>query len=136
VDDEENIRIMLRRALDHNGYHCLLASDGAEALNLYSENRELIHAVVTDLAMPFMDGPELIAALRRLNPRLKILTISGQLLVSEDGAVPTFQTGAFLAKPFTAGAFLKTLHELLCGTSAAVTTLARLAPAPRPLAAH
>jgi hypothetical protein len=131
VDDEENIRIMLRRALDHNGYRALLASDGAEALTLYSQNHDQVRAVVTDLAMPFMDGPDLVAALRQLNPQLKILTISGQLLVSEDGAMPPFQTEAFLSKPFTAGAFLKTLHELLCGTPAPAVRPARLAPAPR-----
>jgi PAS domain S-box-containing protein len=136
VDDEENIRIMLRRALDHHGYRCLLASDGPEALTLYSENHGLIQAVVTDLAMPFMDGPDLIAALRQLNPHLKILAISGQLLVAEDETMPPFQTGAFLAKPFTADAFLKTLHELLCGTSATVAAPASLASAPHPLAAH
>ena len=115
VDDEESIRIMLRRSLAHNGYRVLLAGDGTEALALYGKNQNQVHAVVTDLLMPFMDGFSLIRALHKLNPQVKILTISGQLVGSEVEGTPPLGPQALLSKPFGAGAFLKALHELLHG---------------------
>ena len=115
VDDEESIRIMLRRSLAHNGYRVLLAGDGTEALALYAQNQNQVHAVVTDLLMPFMDGSSLIRALHKLNPQVKILAISGQLVGSEVAGTPPLVAQALLSKPFGTGAFLKAMKELLHG---------------------
>jgi PAS domain S-box-containing protein len=114
VDDEPNVRITLRRILEHNGYRTLVASDGNEALAVYEANRDRVQAVVTDTMMPFMDGPRLVRALRGINPQLRILTMTGRLSASDFGGAP-LETPAFLSKPFMAGALLKALDELLHG---------------------
>jgi CheY-like chemotaxis protein len=117
VDDEEAIRKIARRMLERSGYRVLLASEGAEAVTLYAAQREEIALVVTDMAMPVMDGPALIRALIALNPEVRIIGASG--LTSDGGVERAFTAGIrqFLPKPYTAEALLTTIHQALAGTS-------------------
>ena len=73
VDDEESIREITRGTLETFGYTVLTASDGTEALALYADKKNEIAVVLTDMVMPFMDGPATIRALQRMNPRFESL---------------------------------------------------------------
>ena len=91
----------------------LLAGNGAEAVALYAQRGEEISLVLTDMAMPVMDGPATIAAIRSLNPRVKVVGSSG---LSMEGGVSRFGgTGLkyFVPKPYTAETMLQTLSEAL-----------------------
>ena len=57
VDDEDSIREITRSTLETFGYTVLTASDGTEALALYADKKNEIAVVLTDMVMPFMDGP-------------------------------------------------------------------------------
>ncbi len=109
VDDEKNIRQAAIATLEKYGYQTLTAADGAEALKIYAQNAEKIALVLTDMAMPVMDGAALISALRRINPNLKIISASGLML--EHAA--EIKADAFLTKPYTAETLLNTLANLL-----------------------
>ncbi|HKS28706.1 MAG TPA: PAS domain S-box protein [Pyrinomonadaceae bacterium] len=113
VDDEESIREITRGTLETFGYRVLVAGDGTEAVALYAENKDDIDIVLTDMMMPFMDGPATIRALQRLNPRVKIIAASG--LAAQDKAAEAQSVGVktFLPKPYTAEKLLTTLAELL-----------------------
>jgi CheY-like chemotaxis protein len=113
VDDEESIREITRGTLETFGYRVVVASDGTEAVALYAEHKEEIAIVLTDMMMPFMDGPATIRALQRLNPKVKIIAASG--LAASDKAAQAQGVGVktFLPKPYTAEKLLKTLAELL-----------------------
>jgi CheY-like chemotaxis protein len=75
VDDEDSLRRLLRRALETAGHEVVEAADGRQALRLHrSHPAEL---VVTDILMPEQDGIEVIMALRREAPALKIIAMSG-----------------------------------------------------------
>jgi PAS domain S-box-containing protein len=113
VDDEEAIRQITKGTLETFGYRVLVASDGTEAVALYAENKDEIKVVLTDMMMPFMDGPATIRALRRLNPRVKIIAASG--LAASEKSIEALEAGVkiFLPKPFTAEKLLKALAELL-----------------------
>lgn len=113
VDDEDAIRKVGKRLLQRYGYRVLLAAEGAEALRLYAEHRADVALVITDMAMPVMGGPELIAALVALNPRVCIVGCSG--LSSEGGETLDHASGlrSFLAKPYTIESMLTTIHEVL-----------------------
>ncbi len=65
VDDEESIREITRGTLETFGYTVLTASDGTEALALYADKKNEIAVVLTDMVMPFMDGPATIRVLRK-----------------------------------------------------------------------
>jgi PAS domain S-box-containing protein len=116
VDDEESIRQITKGTLETFNYCVLLASDGTEAVALYAQHRDEIAAVITDMMMPFMDGPAAIRALRKMNPQVKIIAASG--LGATDKAAEAASVGVhiFLPKPYTAEKLLKTLAELLRNT--------------------
>ncbi|HEV2799759.1 MAG TPA: ATP-binding protein, partial [Pyrinomonadaceae bacterium] len=113
VDDEESIRQITRGTLETFNYRVVTASDGTEAVALYAQHRDEIAAVITDMMMPFMDGPATIRALRKMNPQVKIIAASG--LGGSDKAAEAAGVGVhiFLPKPYTAETLLKTLAELL-----------------------
>ncbi|MEX2607883.1 MAG: ATP-binding protein [Kiritimatiellia bacterium] len=113
VDDEEGIRLIAQKTLERFGYRVLLAANGAEALDVYAQNGEEIAIVLTDMSMPVMDGAATLAALRKLNPRIKAIASSG-LSSNEDS---TSVSGAgfthFIAKPYRADALLTLLAKAL-----------------------
>ena len=102
VDDEAAIREVARRILTRFGYRTLLAENGAEALALYSIHRNEIAVVVTDMTMPVMDGRATIAALRALNPDVRVVASSG---LDDDGG-PDHGTQHFVSKPYTSSTLL------------------------------
>ena len=115
VDDEESIREITRGTLETFGYTVLTASDGTEALALYADKKNEIAAVLTDMVMPFMDGPATIRALQRMNPKVRIIAASGLGTGLHAGEGTLEGVSVFLNKPYTAEKLLKTLAEVLRG---------------------
>jgi CheY-like chemotaxis protein len=113
VDDELAIREVTKATLEAFNYRVLTASDGTEALAIYAQHGAEIKAVLTDMMMPFLDGPATIRALQKLNPNIKIIASSG--LADNGKAVEAADLGIrhFLAKPYTADRLLKLLAEML-----------------------
>jgi PAS domain S-box-containing protein len=113
VDDEASILTITRQTLLAFGYHVLTATDGAEAVGVYAERKNEIAVVLTDMAMPIMDGAATIRALTKMNPKLKIIAASG--LHANDDIANASGVGIkhFLTKPYTAGLLLKTLRAIL-----------------------
>lgn len=101
VDDETSILNITRQTLEVFGYKVMVATDGAQAIGRYAPRQAEVSLVLTDMAMPIMDGPALIAALNRINPDVRIIAASG--LNTEAKSSLRIQTGVkhFLAKPFS-----------------------------------
>jgi len=113
VDDEPQIRDMIRRILTAFGYRALLARDGAEAVALYARSAGEISVVVLDMMMPFMDGIATAKALKRLNPSVRLIGSSG--LPEKQKLAEIRETGflSFLPKPYTADQLLQALAGAL-----------------------
>jgi two-component system cell cycle sensor histidine kinase/response regulator CckA len=109
VDDEENIREATKSTLEKFGYKVRTATDGTDALALYVQSGTEIAVVLTDMAMPFMDGAATIRALRKMNPTLPIIAASGL----PPAEINSLNINAFLSKPYTAEKLLNTLAEVL-----------------------
>lgn len=75
VDDDVQFAEMMQKALASFGYEPILAATGKQALQHYDP--QTVELVITDLLMPDMEGVELIMALRRRNPKVKFIAISG-----------------------------------------------------------
>jgi PAS domain S-box-containing protein len=117
VDDERHIREMTYTMLTRNRYRVILAADGGEAAMVFAQRAAEIRLVITDLQMPNLDGATLGRALRRINPAIRLLVISG---MSPGGGIRSDQppeefADAFLHKPFKPETFLAKVHELLRG---------------------
>jgi PAS domain S-box-containing protein len=113
VDDEDAIRQITSRTLETFGYKVLTASDGTEAVALYAERRNEIAVVLTDMLMPFMDGPATIRALQKMNPEVKIIAASGLSTGHKAGESSLEGVKILLSKPYTAETLLKALAETL-----------------------
>jgi PAS domain S-box-containing protein len=113
VDDEAAIRAVACRMLERFGYRVMTAINGADAVEVYARHREEIAVVLTDMAMPIMDGPALILALRGSNPEVRIIGSSG--LASDAGVAVADLGGAvsFVRKPYSAEALLRTIKSVL-----------------------
>jgi DNA-binding NtrC family response regulator len=98
VDDEPNMRKVLRALLEHDGYDAHLAEDGAAALKLLAEHH--IDIVITDLRMPGVDGMELLRRIAGEHTEIPVIMITAHGTV--DTAVEAIKMGAFdyITKPF------------------------------------
>jgi PAS domain S-box-containing protein len=113
VDDEASIREIAKETLESCGYRAVVAGDGAEAVAVFLSAQKDIGAVLTDMRMPFMDGLATIRALRKIDPRVRVIAASG---LDQDGAAASVGAGdiqAFLHKPYTAEELLATLKQVL-----------------------
>lgn len=112
VDDVTSIRGLAETILTRQGYRVLLAADGTDALEKFIRTPG-IAVVVTDLDMPGLAGSALAGIVRRLNPAVKILAMSGLDAAPTDPFQPRQFADAFLLKPFTAEQILTLTHHLL-----------------------
>jgi two-component system, cell cycle sensor histidine kinase and response regulator CckA len=115
VDDEENIRLITQRTLEKYGYQTVLAGDGTEGIALYAQRGEEIKVVLTDIAMPYLDGAAMIRALRKMSPTLPIIAASGLTSDEQTAELQTLNVNAFLSKPYTAEKLLTLLAQILAG---------------------
>ncbi len=115
VDDEESVRVTARNILERYGYRVLLASEGSEAVMVFAQHSKEIHAVLTDLVMPLMDGASLIRALRKASPMLKIIAITGATDTGQATAARRLGLQALLQKPFSAPVLLQAVRAVLDG---------------------
>ena len=116
VEDDDAVRVTLRRSLEAAGHEVEDAPNGEVALAAY--RRRASDVVVTDLVMPEKNGLEMIMELRRLDPAVKIIAMSGGGRTLGPGqlyleSAKLFGALRVLSKPFTSAALLKALSEVL-----------------------
>ena len=101
VEDEDIVRSFAVRALKRQGYEVLEASTGVEALEVMAQHGDKVDIVVSDVVMPEMDGPTLLKELRKTNPDLKIIFVSGYPHEAFETSLDKNEQFAFLPKPFS-----------------------------------
>jgi PAS domain S-box-containing protein len=112
AEDEDSVREVTISTLEKYGYSVLTANDGADAVALYAQNMDKINVVLMDMMMPVMDGQASIRAIRKINPEVKIIAVSG--LAEKDKLKNVAEyTNAFLPKPYTAERLLKAINDVL-----------------------
>jgi two-component system cell cycle sensor histidine kinase/response regulator CckA len=113
VEDESGIRELAGEFLRRQGYTVLHAMDGNEALRIAGDHKDLIHLLVTDMAMPNLGGKELASRLRQLRPQIQVLFMSGypDHPTSADGDVGAPAT--LLQKPFSLDTLAHKVRTLL-----------------------
>jgi two-component system cell cycle sensor histidine kinase/response regulator CckA len=115
VEDEEGLRGLNARGLTSRGYNVLEAGNGIEAIDILERRDGKIDLVVSDVVMPEMDGPTLFKELRKRNPDLKIVFVSGYAEEAFSKSLPEGGQFTFLAKPFTLKQLVATVKETIDG---------------------
>jgi len=113
AEDEQMVRVLIRKVLEQAGYTVLLGDGGAEALQLAERHTGRIHLLVTDVVMPGMNGPELARRLLERRPETKVLFLSGYAddAVERHGVLAPGT--AFMQKPFSPSALAARVREVL-----------------------
>lgn len=113
VDDEPDLRLVLRELLEIQGHRVAEAGNGVEALAFLA--REPVTVVITDLAMPEMDGLELLRQIRNCGrPLPRSIAMSGVMRANQPAtrAAALIGADAILTKPFTNDELLRTLESI------------------------
>ena len=113
VEDEEAVRLIVRRVLEGQGYAIIEARDGNDALRICAQRGDRIDLVLSDVIMPGMGGRELSRALATNLPTLPILFMSGY---NDDGELSGSGGDVgpgVLAKPFTSETLARQVREAL-----------------------
>ena len=114
IDDEMQIRSMLRLMLERAGFEVLEAQDGAEGIDMYRENPTDL--IITDLIMPNKDGIGMIIALKKEFPDAKIIAMSGGGLNRPEGYLMGAQklgAARTLTKPIDREEMLRAIRDTL-----------------------
>ena len=118
IDDDEALRNVTVEILQGAGHVVDDAPDGRSGLELYQMGHHDL--IITDIAMPDMDGLELITLLAHSVPKPRIIAMSGDSQFSESVYLPTArQMGVrtTLSKPIRASALLEAVAKVLAGPS-------------------
>ena len=113
VDDEETVCTVGKQMLERMGFSVLTASDGREALKVFSDHPDEFVCVLLDLSMPHMDGEEAFREMRRLHPNATIILSSGY---NKKDAIQRFGDkglSGFIQKPYSMTALREKLMEVL-----------------------
>jgi len=113
IEDDDDLRTVIAQAISAAGHEVLQAADGRQGLDIFHAAK--FDLVLTDLVMPGKEGVETIIELRRENPTLKIIAMSGGMPRSNFYLDLAAHLGAqrTLAKPFMPTELLKAIEELL-----------------------
>jgi two-component system cell cycle sensor histidine kinase/response regulator CckA len=115
VEDEEGLRALNARGLESRGFTVLQASNGIEAIKVLEDRAGEVDLVVSDVVMPEMDGPTLLREMRKRNPSLKMIFVSGYAEDAFEKNLPERREYAFLAKPFTLKQLVAVVKETMEG---------------------
>src|SRR5438445_2250560 len=110
VDDEPNILGITKLILERNNYHVLSANDGPEALAIFAQQMQSIRLVLTDISMPYMDGPALVRALRKMKSHVPIVASTGQGEEVRPSEIQALDVGDLLTTPYHNCQLHHTLH--------------------------
>ena len=113
VDDEEDLRDIMRRMLERRGFTTLIAGDSQQAIAVCREHPGDIDVLVTDLGLPGVSGGELSRTAAELRPQMQVIYISGlpREIAVADGLIA--EDALLVKKPFSTDRLIEALRSVL-----------------------
>jgi PAS domain S-box-containing protein len=122
IDDDQSILLITRQILESYDYKVLSANGGAAAVEAFRERqKDSVSLVLTDMAMPAMDGAAAIQALRRIDPKIPIILMSGLPPAMDSPEVAGLGLQGIIGKPFKSEDLLILIREVIDGAGRNVT---------------
>lgn len=113
VDDEFNIRSMLKEVFEMNGYSVFTAANGKEGIDIFRKHSDQIDLIILDMVMPVMDGKSAFFEIKKLNKSQKIIIISGYAKKEDLREILDKGALAFMSKPFQIESIVEKVSEYL-----------------------
>lgn len=113
VEDDEQVRSMIRALLTKNGYHVLEASNGAEGLAIAEAEGQNIDLLLSDMLLPELSGFDLAQRALQRHPQMKVLFITGYVEGDIVQRCMSDLQASFLDKPFQPNVLLSRVHEAI-----------------------
>ncbi len=113
AEDDAGLLKLLAKVLSGQGYQVITARDGAEALVRARERRDPIQLVLTDVVMPGLSGPDLVARLREDRAGIKVVYLSGYPREEDEAGAPPAGRVARMEKPIEPAALARKVREIL-----------------------
>ena len=114
VDDEAEVRTLVSRVLEMNGYRALQAASGADALEIWANAKSGVDLLLTDLIMPdAIGGRELAGLLRAEKPGLKVIFTTGYISSHPSQNAPPVEQFTLLQKPYAMTELLAVIQAKL-----------------------
>jgi CheY-like chemotaxis protein len=113
IDDDDEVREVIGRALKKSGVEILGAAGGDEGLEMFKRQSSRVLLVVLDLQMPGLGGEETLVKLMEHEPEVKVLILSGMTDIKRVAKLKTLGTIHFLAKPFLLNQLKEAVNDLL-----------------------
>ncbi len=101
VDDEPEVIHVARNLLEFAGYKPITATTGIEAIRLFREHKDEIRLILLDMVLPEMDGREICDEIRKIDPDIGILIVSGYSMEKHKNEMIEKGVKGFLRKPYT-----------------------------------
>jgi DNA-binding response OmpR family regulator len=113
VDDEEDLRDIMRRMLERRGFTTLIAGDSRQAIAVCREHPGDIDVLITDLGLPGVSGGELGRTAAELRPQMQVIYISGlpKEIAVADGLIA--EDSLLVKKPFSSERLIEALRSVL-----------------------
>jgi len=112
VEDDESLRELLKTMLETHDFKVLTAFDGLNAVEVFTQNKDSIGIVLSDLGLPNLGGWDAFLRMKKINPEVKGILASGYFhpFVKEQ----IIESGAenFIQKPYNTQEIIKMLHRL------------------------
>jgi two-component system cell cycle sensor histidine kinase/response regulator CckA len=113
VEDEEELLMVMKIAIQRKGYQVLTARDGIEAVNVFTHYEQQIDLVLSDVGLPKLDGVSLFRSLREFEPKIRFILASGYLDPLLKSDLLSAGARAFIQKPYDPREVMKKIREAL-----------------------
>ena len=112
AEDEETVRMFMKKILERGGYKVIIAGNGEEAVARFRENDD-ISLVLSDVVMPRKNGREMLDEIKKIKPDIKVVFISGYAadIIQKKGIIE--EGTEFITKPFKKNDLLQKVREVL-----------------------
>jgi CheY-like chemotaxis protein len=115
VDDEVSIAETTSMMLENMGYRVYMVGNGHDAVQIYGQRHSEIDIVLLDLILPGISGATVLAALKEINPQVKVLLCSGYCLAGEADKVMQSGCHGFIQKPFRINHLCRIIEDIIGG---------------------
>jgi CheY-like chemotaxis protein len=111
VDDQELVRSLTTKALEHAGYQVITAANGLEGIEMFREHSDSLKMVLLDMTMPIMEGNAALKEMSRIDPNIPVVLMSGYHEQDATDQLEGRELAGFIQKPFRLNKLLKVVAD-------------------------